>query len=186
MGTVPTATVRGARRSPCKVSRVFSRRPGRRFPLFTVRLGFVGGCGPSLGNERDAATASRSREVRPPRKKALDPPSRAGLLSITVEPNATARTAKTTKTARIWALVPLPANAQLRLPVSAFLALFLQTWPVKCLLPPPCCGHASCSPCLRAWQPGASRPWQPRPSNGACEAAEGLPRCAGCPSVGRH
>ena len=56
------------------MSRVFSRRPGRRFPLFTVRLGFVGSCGPSLGNERDAGTASRSREVRPPRKKALDPP----------------------------------------------------------------------------------------------------------------
>ena len=39
------------------MSRVFSRRPGRRFPLLTVRLGFVRGCGPSLGNERDAATA---------------------------------------------------------------------------------------------------------------------------------
>ena len=33
--------------------------------------------------------------------------------------------------------MPLPANAQLRLPVSAFLALFLQTWPVECLLLPP-------------------------------------------------
>ena len=110
------------------MSRVFSRRPGRRFPLVPA-LGFVGGRGPSLGNERDAGTASRSREVRPPRKKALAPPS--ALLSITVEPNATARTARTTKTARIWALVPLPVNAQLRLPVSAFLALFLQTWPVE-------------------------------------------------------
>ena len=55
------------------MSRVFSRRPGRRFPLVPA-LGFVGGRGPSLGNERDAGTASRSREVRPPRKKALDPP----------------------------------------------------------------------------------------------------------------
>ena len=74
MGTVRTATVRGARRSPCKVSRVLSRRRPGRFPLW-LRFGFVGGCGPSLGNERDAATASRSREGRPPRKKALDPPS---------------------------------------------------------------------------------------------------------------
>ena len=138
------------------MSRVFSRRPGRRFPLVPA-LGFVGGRGPSLGNERDAGTASRSREVRPPRKKALDPQPGQGLLSITVEPNATARTARTTKTARIWALAPLPASAQLRLPVSAFLAL--QTWPVECLMLPPCCGHASCSPCLRAWPPVTSKPW---------------------------
>ena len=55
------------------MSRVLSRRRPGRF-LLRLRFGFVGGCGPSLGNERDAATASRSREVRPPRKKALDPP----------------------------------------------------------------------------------------------------------------
>ena len=77
---------------------------------------------------------------------------------------------------RKWALVPLQANAQLQLPVSAFLAaLFLQTWPVGCLMLPPCCGHASCSPWLRARPPVTSRPWQPRPSNGAYEeAAEGM------------
>ena len=55
------------------MSRVLSRRRPGRF-LLRLRFGFVGGCGPSLGNERDAATASRSPEVRPPRKKALDPP----------------------------------------------------------------------------------------------------------------
>ena len=55
------------------MSRVLSRRRPGRF-LLRLRFGFVGGCGPSLGNERDAATAFRSREVRPPRKKALDPP----------------------------------------------------------------------------------------------------------------
>ena len=83
-----------------------------------------------------------------------------------------------------WGLAPLPANAQLRLPVSAFLALFLQTWPVECLLLPPCCGHASCSPCQRAWQPGTGRPWQPRPSKGAYEALKGCPnQCAGCRSI---
>ena len=60
------------------MSRVFSRRPGRRFPLVPA-LGFVGGRGPSLGNERDAGTASRSREVRPPRKKALARPGRDAL-----------------------------------------------------------------------------------------------------------
>ena len=54
------------------MSRVFSRRPGRRFPLLTVRLRFVGGCGLSLGNESDAATAPRSRKWPAPRKKALD------------------------------------------------------------------------------------------------------------------
>ena len=55
------------------MSRVLSRRRPGRF-LLRLRFGFVGGCGPSLGNERDAATASRFREGRPPRKKALDPP----------------------------------------------------------------------------------------------------------------
>ena len=118
--------------------------------------------------------------ARPARKLSIRP--RAGLLSITVEPNATARTARTTKTARKWALVPPLAYAQLRLPVSAFLALFL----LIRLLEPPCCGHASLCRWLRAWKPGTSRSWQPRPSKGASEAAEGLPRCAGCPSVGRH
>ena len=154
--------------------------PGRRFPLFTVRLGFVGGCGPSLGNERDAATAFRSREVRPPRKKALDPPQPGRVALNHSGANATARIAKTTKTARKWALVPLPANAQLRLPVSAFLALFfLQTWPAECLLLPSCCGHASCSPCLRAWPPVTNRLWRPRPSiKGASEAAEANARAA--------
>ena len=40
---------------------------------------------------------------------------------------------------------------------------------------PPCCGHASCSPWLRARPPVTSRPWQPRPSNGAYEEApEGM------------
>ena len=42
-----------------------------------------------------------------------------------------------------WALAPLPASAQLRLPVSAFLALFLQTWPVQCLLLPMVKGTAA-------------------------------------------
>ena len=42
-----------------------------------------------------------------------------------------------------WALVPLQANAQLRLPVRAFLALFLQTWPVQCLLLPMVKGMAA-------------------------------------------
>ena len=71
-----------------------------------------------------------------------------------------------------WDLAPLPANAQLRLPVSAFLALFLLIWR---LLELPCSGHASLCRCLRAWTPGTSRPWQPRPSKGASEAAEGCP-----------
>ena len=44
------------------------------------------------------------------------------------------------------------------------------------LLELPCSGHASLCRWLRAWQPGTSRPWQPRPSNGASEAAEGLPQ----------
>ena len=84
---------------------------------------------------------------------------------------------------RKWDLALLPVSAQLRLPVGAFLALFLLT---ERLLELPCSGHASLCRWLRVRQPGTSRPWQPRPSNGACEAAEGLPRCAGCPSVGRH
>ena len=116
------------------MSRVFSRRPGVAFRYLRCVSDSSGAADRGLGMRE--MSQHRSREVRPPRKKALDPPQ-PWLLSITVEPNATARTAKTTKTARKWALVPLPANAQLRLPVSAFLALFLQTWPVKCLLPPP-------------------------------------------------
>ena len=168
MGMGPTATVRGARRSLCNESRVFSRLPGRRF-LLRLSFGFVGGRGPSLGIEIDVATASRSRVVRAPRKKALDPGQGC---SITVEPKATAGTARTTKTARKWALVPLPASAQLQLPVSAFLALFLLIWR---LLELPCSGHASLCRWLRAWQPDTSRPWQPRPSKGASEAAEGCP-----------
>ena len=184
MGTVRTATVRGARRSPCKVSRVFSRRPGRRFPLFTVRLGFVGSCGPSLGNERDAGTASRSREVRPPRKKALDPCDLPkGAKRQPPAAHRSRRDARQSYRPRQWALVPLQANAQLQLPVSAFLAaLLLLILPAECLLELPCSGHASCSPRLRAWQPGTSRLWRPRPSSkGASEAAEGCPnRCVGC------
>ena len=63
------------------MSRVFSRRPGRRFPLLTVRLGFVRGCGPSLGNERDVATSlSGSSPARPARKLSIRPsPGRVAL-----------------------------------------------------------------------------------------------------------
>ena len=154
------------------MSRVLSRRRPGRF-LLRLRFGFVGGCGPSLGNERYSNRVSLSGSSPAPQESSRSAPARAGLLSITVEPNATARTARTTKTARKWALAPLPANAQLRLPVSAFLALFLQTWR---LLELPCSGHASLCRWLRAWQPGTSRPWQPRPSKGASEAAEGLPQ----------
>ena len=71
-----------------------------------------------------------------------------------------------------WALVPLPASALLRLPVSACLALFLLIWR---LLELPCSGHASLCRWLRAWQPVTNRHWQPRPSKGASEAAEGCP-----------
>ena len=158
------------------MSRVFSRRPGRRL-LLRCRVSDSSGAADRVLEMREMPRQrfALGKFARPARKLSIRP-SRAGLLSITVEPNATARTARTTKTARKWALVPLPANALLRLPVSAFLALFLQTWPMKCLLSPPCCGHASCSPCLRAWQPGTNRPWQPRPSSkDASEAGEGCP-----------
>ena len=73
---------------------------------------------------------------------------------------------------RKWDLALLPVSAQLRLPVGAFLALFLLT---ERLLELPCSGHASLCRWLRAQQPGTSRPWQPRPSNGAYEeAAKGM------------
>ena len=50
------------------MSRVLSRRRPGRF-LLRLRFGFVGGCGPSLGNERDVATASRSRSLSDPARK---------------------------------------------------------------------------------------------------------------------
>ena len=78
-----------------------------------------------------------------------------------------------------WALAPLPANAQLRLPVSACLALFLLIWR---LLELPCSGHASLCRWLRAWPPVINRPWQPRPSSkDASEAAEGCPNARAAP-----
>ena len=52
------------------MSRVLSRRRPGRF-LLRLRFGFVGGCGPSLGNERDAAAAPRRLELPATRKKSL-------------------------------------------------------------------------------------------------------------------
>ena len=49
MGTVRTATVRGARRSPCKVSRVFSRRPGVAFRYLRCVSDSLGAADRGLG-----------------------------------------------------------------------------------------------------------------------------------------
>ena len=89
------------------------------------RLGFGGGRGPGLIVAVSKETPGLASFVAVllfaarTRKKALSSIHRAQLK---------------------WDLAPLPANAQLRLPVSAFLALFLLTW---CLLELPCSGHAS-------------------------------------------
>ena len=76
------------------------------------RLGFGGGRGPGLivAVSKKAPGLASFLAART-RKKALSSIHRAAQLE--------------------WALAPLLESAQLRLPVSAFLALFLQTWPVE-------------------------------------------------------
>ena len=62
------------------MSRVFSRRPGRRFPLVPA-LGFVGGRGPSLIVQGDVENASRSRRsARNPQESSQARSHRAALL----------------------------------------------------------------------------------------------------------
>ena len=62
------------------MSRVFSRHPGRRFPLLTARLGLVGGRGPSLGKERDGPRLALGKFARPARKLSIRPsPGRVAL-----------------------------------------------------------------------------------------------------------
>ena len=131
------------------------RRRSRAGAYCSARLALEGGC------QRPARKLSIMLSILLRLAKGAEPAIESSRDSILTERHK-----------RKWALAPLPANAQLRLPVSAFLALFLLTV------------HASLCRWLRAWPPGTSRPWQPRPSNGAYERP--LKACAGCPSVGQH
>ena len=142
------------------MSRVFSRRPGRRL-LLRCRVSDSSGAADRVLEMREM---SQQRLACPTRKKALSSITEQHRLQIQHK----------------WALAPPLASAQLRLPESAFLALFLLI--LLCLLELPCSGHASLCRWLRAWPPVINRPWQPRPSSkDASEAAEGCPNARAAP-----